>query len=512
LNPARDSQSPKVLLILGHPRGDSFCGALADAYEEGAREAGCALERLDLHALAFDPQVRCPSPQDQPLEADLARAQDLIRWAEHLVFVYPNWWGTMPALLKGFLDRVLLPGFAFEMGEGTASWTKLLGGRTAHLLVTMDTPAWAYRLLYGQPGHRAMRRATLGFCGIGPTFISTFGPLHPSSAEARKGWLGEARSEPRRLARRRRAVRLREAAGAWLRLLRLQFYPMSWVAYTIGALAAGRRGGALSLPVYWLGYLCVFLTEMLTVLGNEWFDQGTDRLNRNAGPFNGGSRVLLEGSLGPRQVRRVMQGTALLLGLAIGALAILMPPGTRPTLWLLVALALGALSYTLPPLKLVYRGLGELTVGLSHSLALILCGGLLQAGSWRDPFPWLIGVPLCFATLAAITLSALPDHEADRAVAKRTLAVLLGRRGAALAALAFTLAAALCGLAWQHLGLFGGLSGQAVFLAAAHGLLLALAIRGYLGRGAPCARIDDIMALALTYLLWFGLIPLAHLS
>jgi 1,4-dihydroxy-2-naphthoate octaprenyltransferase len=176
-----------------------------------------------------------------------------------------------------------------------------------------------------------------------------------------------------------------------------------------------------------------------------------------------------------------------------------------------MALCLLALSYTIPPLKFIYRGLGELDVAFTHSIGVILCGYLLQSGAWRSLYPWLIGLPLFFATLAAITLSALPDHDADAAVSKRTWTVLLGRRGAAWAALGFTAAAAICGVAWRWRGLYGGLSGPAIGLAAAHGLLLAGAILRYLHRGAPCEHINGIMLPALTYLLWFGLIPLAQL-
>lgn len=506
-----EARSPRVLVILGHPRLDSFCGALAGAYEAGVRAAGCEVQRLDLARLAFDPNVHLPYPRDQALEPDLARAQALIRWADHLVFVYPAWWGTLPALLKGFLDRVLTPGFAFAADdEDPSSWAKLLKGRSAHLLVTMDTPPWAYRLVYRQPGHQAMRRATLGFCGVAPTFVSTFGPVKPATAETRAQWLDRARAEALRLPGRLRRHRLRTRAGAWLRLLRLQFYPMAWVAYTIGALAAARHGGVFSSRVYWLGYLCLFLMEALTVVSNEWFDQGTDRLNRHAGPFNGGSRVLADGELGPGSVRRAMLGLALALGMALAALGAALAGG--PGLAAMIALAVLAAGYTVPPLKLVYRGLGELDVGLTHSFAAIFVGGLLQSGVWRDPFPWLVGLPLFLATLAAITLSALPDHEADGAVAKRTLAVLLGRRGAAWAALGFAVAAAACGVLWQRCGLFGGLSGFAAFLAVPHALLLVRAILRYLRRGAPCERIDGIMTLALTYLLWFGVIPLVGLS
>ena len=324
-------------------------------------------------------------------------------------------------------------------------------------------------------------------------------------------WVDEARSEPLGLTKRIQLTWI-ELAGAWLRLLRLQFYPMAWVAYTIGALAARHHAGGFSPRIYWLGYLCLFLTEALTVLSNEWFDQGTDRLNQNAGPFNGGSRVLVERDLDLDSVRRAMPGLALLLGLGLAALAAALPTLAGPGFWCLIVLCVIALSYTIPPLKFIYRGLGELDVAFTHSIGVILCGYLLQSGDWRNPYPWLIGTPLFFATLVAITLSALPDQVADAAVSKQTLAVLLGRKGATWAALSFTTAAAICGVAWQWRGLYGGISGLAIWLAVIHGLLLARAILRYLREGAPCARIDGIMTLALTYLLWFGLIPLAFLS
>ncbi|HET6522271.1 MAG TPA: NAD(P)H-dependent oxidoreductase, partial [Geminicoccaceae bacterium] len=103
----------RVLVVLGHPRGDSLCGALAAAYGDGARRAGAVVEELRLGELAFEPDVTARNISAQPVEDDLRRAQALIAWADHLVFVYPTWWGTMPARLKGFLDRVLTPGFAF---------------------------------------------------------------------------------------------------------------------------------------------------------------------------------------------------------------------------------------------------------------------------------------------------------------------------------------------------------------------------------------------------------------
>ena len=121
----------KVLIILGHSQGDSLCAALAKAYQQGAAAAGHEVRLLALGELQFDPLLRHGYGQPQPLEPDLLAAQQAISWAEHLVFAYPIWWGGMPALLKGFIDRVFLPGIAFAY-EGDGHFPKkLFEGRRA---------------------------------------------------------------------------------------------------------------------------------------------------------------------------------------------------------------------------------------------------------------------------------------------------------------------------------------------------------------------------------------------
>lgn len=186
--------SKKILIILGHPNPKSFCGALARAYHDGAQAAGAEVRNLVLSELTFDPILRYGYGREQELEPGIVAAQEMITWAEHLVFVYPIWWGTTPALLKGFLDRTLLPGYAFKYRKGTLWWDKLLTGRSAHLIVTMDTPPWYYWLKYGRPGHRAMKQMVLEFCGISPVRVTSIGPIKSSSDEKRSQWLARARS------------------------------------------------------------------------------------------------------------------------------------------------------------------------------------------------------------------------------------------------------------------------------------------------------------------------------
>ena len=181
--------SKRILVILGHPNTDSFCAAIADSYSEGAQAAGHEVRRIAVGDLAFDPVLRLGYAGSQPLEPDLAAAQAAIAWAQHLVFVYPVWWGAMPALLKGFIDRVFLPGFAFKYRSGSPLWDRLLAGRSAHLFVTMDSPPWYYRWVYRMPGHQQMKRTILEFSGVKPVGITSFGPVRGSSVQRREKWL-----------------------------------------------------------------------------------------------------------------------------------------------------------------------------------------------------------------------------------------------------------------------------------------------------------------------------------
>lgn len=181
----------KILVILGHPRQDSFCNALAESYASGAAQSGHEVRHVNLKDLQFDPLFEGYG-QPKALEPDMRAAQEAIAWADHLVFVYPNWWGGMPTLMRGFIDRVFLPGFAFKYRDKGLGWDRLLAGKSAQLLVTMDTPPWYYWLVNRAPGHRMMRDTILGFCGVKPVHIKSFGSIKTSKEEVRLSWLHQA--------------------------------------------------------------------------------------------------------------------------------------------------------------------------------------------------------------------------------------------------------------------------------------------------------------------------------
>ncbi|MFH2114480.1 MAG: NAD(P)H-dependent oxidoreductase [Spirochaetota bacterium] len=171
-----------ILIILGHPGAESLCHTLAEDYRRGAEAGGARVEVLDLGSLRFDPDLAGGLHDPSPLEPDLVGAQVAIARADHLVFIHPNWWGTYPARLKAFVDRTFLPGFAFQYQKGSPFPAKLLTGKTARLVVTMDGPGWWYRWAMGAGGDRALTKSVLRFCGV-----RTLGAYHADKLRSQFG-------------------------------------------------------------------------------------------------------------------------------------------------------------------------------------------------------------------------------------------------------------------------------------------------------------------------------------
>lgn len=181
--------SKNILIIHGHPVRETFIDCLKDTYKEAASNAGAEVREIVLRDLDFEINFKEGYRGNQSMEEDLIEAQKSISWADHLVFFYPNWWATYPALLKGFIDRVFLPGFAFNYQKGKPLPEQLLKGKTARLVVTMDSPVWYYYLVQKAPGHNSMRRAILEFCGLQPVRIKSLGPMRKSTEKQRLKWL-----------------------------------------------------------------------------------------------------------------------------------------------------------------------------------------------------------------------------------------------------------------------------------------------------------------------------------
>jgi NAD(P)H dehydrogenase (quinone) len=204
-----------MLVIDGHPNDESLGRALCDGYAAGAAGAGAKVERLALRELAFDLVLRGGYAKEQSLEPDLVRAREAIERAGHVAWVFPMWWAAPPALVKGFVDRVFLPGWAFKYEKGQAVPKRLLTGRSARLTVTMDSPWWWYALAYKRSIHGAFANGTLSFVGFSPVKTRTIHNVRELSKDALQKVIAsmghDGESDARALIARRPALAARTA-------------------------------------------------------------------------------------------------------------------------------------------------------------------------------------------------------------------------------------------------------------------------------------------------------------
>lgn len=184
----------KIAIINGHPNKESFNFGVAEAYKNGAIEAGAEIKEIIIADLNFNSNLQFGYQKRMELEPDLLNAWEIIQWADHLVWIHPVWWGGLPALMKGFIDRLFLPGFAYKYRENSLWWDKLLKGKTAHIITTIDQPGWYYRLMYGRPSVNQLKKSTLEFCGIKPVRVTYLGIIRTSNEEQRRKWLDKVKS------------------------------------------------------------------------------------------------------------------------------------------------------------------------------------------------------------------------------------------------------------------------------------------------------------------------------
>jgi putative NADPH-quinone reductase len=185
--------SRRILIINGNPDADParLTSALAQAYQEGAHAGGHETRRLDIGTLSFPFLTNARDFQKAADNPDIVAAQQAILWADHLVFVFPLWLGSVPALLKAFMEQIARNQFALK--ENPRGFPRgQLGGRSAHVVVTMGMPALFYRLLFGAHGVSAFTRSILRFSGIHPIRRTYLGGA--ASPDVAAKWITQLRS------------------------------------------------------------------------------------------------------------------------------------------------------------------------------------------------------------------------------------------------------------------------------------------------------------------------------
>lgn len=156
---------PRIAIIVGHARKDTFCEALGETYRRGAEAGGYQATLFVTSRMTFDPVLHEGFTRLQPLEPDLQAAHDTIIAADHIVFIFPLWLGTLPAIFKG---------------------------KSARVIMTMGMPGLIYRWYFGAFALRMLKRNILGFVGVSPTRSTIHGMIEAVTPETRQSWLADA--------------------------------------------------------------------------------------------------------------------------------------------------------------------------------------------------------------------------------------------------------------------------------------------------------------------------------
>ena len=196
----------KTLIIYNHPHEGSFCSAIRDAVESGLHKGGHEHKIINLDKDGFDPVMR---------EKDLAafvqagrigedgldgvdpivlRYMKKLRWAEHIVMIFPIWWMTMPAMMKGFVDKVIFPGVVYKM-EGGNLVSMLSGLKQVTVITTMNTPQDVYKEVFGNSIEGSLIKGTFNKIGIHDIRWISLNKVKQSGDEKRWLWLDEIETE-----------------------------------------------------------------------------------------------------------------------------------------------------------------------------------------------------------------------------------------------------------------------------------------------------------------------------
>ena len=180
-----------ILIINGNPIKDAFSSKITSVYANAAKKQAKEVEIVELNTLDFDPIRRYNNDNMLPLSTVLLDIQKKILWADHLVFIYPTWWGGMPAILKGFFELIFTKGFAFRYHSEKKLPIKMLENKSADVITTMDAPWIYYYFIQGAPGDKMIKNSILNFCGIDPVKFFHFDKINKASDKTIQKWLNK---------------------------------------------------------------------------------------------------------------------------------------------------------------------------------------------------------------------------------------------------------------------------------------------------------------------------------
>lgn len=196
----------RVAIVFNHPYEKSYCAALLQAVCEGLKTAQHEVDIIHLDQDGFNPVMTAADLKafrdKKPVDAQALAYAERIQEADYLVFIFPIWWELMPAMMKGFVDKVIFPGVAYDYRDASNTlmrprWTKLKG---VSIITTMNTPRWLYYLLFGDAIKKAMILGTFWKMGYKNLRWISYNQVKMVSQEKRTRWLDKLRARFAKLA------------------------------------------------------------------------------------------------------------------------------------------------------------------------------------------------------------------------------------------------------------------------------------------------------------------------
>ncbi len=422
-----------LLIVYCHPEEKSFNKAILERLKKGILKNSSGLKIVDLYRDKFDPVLRNMKENDG--KKVIVELKKDVAWCDKLVIVSPMWWAGLPAMLKGFFDRIFTEGFAFRynqmgMPEG------LLSVKEAFLISTCDTPLPLLRLTGGWAGYKSVRKGILNFCGIKKVRIRLFGSVKTSSDKKRKFWLkkaeeiGEMISKPLSPAR-----RFFKKVFCYYKAARFRLASFVFGGIILGVSIGCALTSTLNIPGLLFAVFIGLFSHAAVSYSNEASDTATDKKNTNRTMFNGGSGLIIDGSVSERGCSILWKVFSLLTLVCAAAAVILFGFHWIVFICATTGLFLG-LGYSIRPLSLSRRGLGEVAAFIAYGFPVILGALSLQVIDrlllnriLSSPIVYLLSALVSVNVFSLLSLTQIPDYDADKDTGKKSIAVLIGKRG-----------------------------------------------------------------------------------
>ncbi|MFA5561917.1 MAG: NAD(P)H-dependent oxidoreductase [Eubacteriales bacterium] len=191
----------KTVIVYNHPYEGSFNRAILDAVRAGLLQGGDTVDVIDLDAEKFNPVMTAADLSDfvrkKPTDPQVLGYGRRLSDVDRLVLIFPTWWSLMPALTKGFIDKVMFPGLAYEYGA-THMTPLLLNLRQVTVITTMNMPRVVYGCLFGNPLRHALVKGTFKMMGYKNTKLIRLHRVKDVSPERRRRWLAKLEKRFRR--------------------------------------------------------------------------------------------------------------------------------------------------------------------------------------------------------------------------------------------------------------------------------------------------------------------------